>query len=145
MLADGLARMVLHGPVTNRDSLVATLRSPAFLAGRRPPPSSTSTPRCSTRSVDRADVDRHSVSAATAVLELERPDDLVPIGWRNVSGPLPAVGLVRRGTDEVLDVAVGPHARVVAVEGESVTVVATVDGVSARCRRDAIRRRGVRR
>ena len=33
MLADGLARMELHGPVTNRDSLVATLRSPAFLAG----------------------------------------------------------------------------------------------------------------
>jgi propionyl-CoA carboxylase alpha chain len=134
LLAEGLTRMVLHGPVTNRDSLVATLRSPAFLAGETTTAFLDEHPEVLDPQVEQADLDRHSLSAAAAVLELERPDALVPIGWRNVSGPLPVVRLVRRGTEEVLDIAVGPQAQVVAVDGQRVTVAATVDGVSARCR-----------
>lgn len=134
MLADGLSRMELHGPVTNRDSLVATLRSAAFLAGETTTAFLDEHADVLAPEVDAADVDRHAVSAAAAVLELERPDDLVPIGWRNVTGPLPSVALTRRGSDEVLDVTVGPAAHVVAVHGSTVTVVATADGVAARCR-----------
>ena len=134
MLADGLARMELHGPVTNRDSLVATLRSPAFLAGETTTAFLDQHPEVLAPHPDPADVDRHAASAAVAVLELERPDELVPIGWRNVTGPLPSVGLVRRGTDAVLDASAGPDAHVIDVQGDSVTVVSAVDGVSARCR-----------
>ncbi len=134
MLADGLARMELHGPVTNRDSLVATLRSPAFLAGDTTTAFLDEHPDVLAPHIDIADLERHSMSAAAAVLELDRPDALAPIGWRNVPGPLPSVGLVLRGTTEPRDVAVGSSARVVAVDGHTVTVAATVDGVTARCR-----------
>ena len=82
--------MVLHGPVTNRDSLVAILRSPAFLAGETTTAFLDEHPEVLDPQVEQADLDRHALSAAAAVLELERPDALVPVGWRNVSGPLPS-------------------------------------------------------
>ncbi len=145
LLAEGLTRMVLHGPVTNRDSLVETLRSPAFLAGETTTAFLDEHPEVLDPQVEQADLDRHALSAAAAVLELERPDALVPIGWRNVSGPLPVVGLVRRGTEEVLDIAVGPQAQVVAVDGQRVTVVATVDRRVGEVPSRPVRRRGVRR
>ena len=34
LLADALDRAVLHGPVNNRELLIAILREPDFLAGR---------------------------------------------------------------------------------------------------------------
>ena len=101
-LADGLARMELHGPVTNRDSLVATLRSDAFLAGDTTTAFLDEHPEVLSPEPDQRDLDRHALSAAAAVLELDRPDRLVPIGWRNVSGPLPTVGLRRRGAEEAV-------------------------------------------
>ena len=97
MLADGLARMELHGPVTNRDSLVATLRSAAFLAGETTTAFLDEHPEVLAPHAEGADLERHAISAAAAVLELDRPDELVPIGWRNVTGPLPSVGLVLEG------------------------------------------------
>jgi acetyl/propionyl-CoA carboxylase alpha subunit len=134
LLADGLARMELHGPVTNRDSLVATLTSEAFLSGDTTTAFLDDHPEVLSPEPDQRDIDRHALSAAAAVLELERPEPLVPVGWRNVSGPLPTVSLCRRGTEEVVAVPVGPDARVVEVEADSVRVVATVAGVSATCR-----------
>jgi acetyl/propionyl-CoA carboxylase alpha subunit len=134
LLADGLARMELHGPVTNRDSLVATLRSDAFLAGDTTTAFLDEHPEVLAPEPDQHDLDRHALSAAAAVLELERPDRIVPIGWRNVSGPLPTVSLCRRGTEDVVVVPVGPDARVVEADDASALIVATAAGVSATCR-----------
>ena len=90
VLARGLARAQIHGLVTNRDLLVATLRHPSFLAG----------------DTDTAFFDRHgldqlarspvegssllfSAVAAAMALEQEAIEDSpvlygVPAGWRNV-------------------------------------------------------------
>jgi acetyl/propionyl-CoA carboxylase alpha subunit len=134
LLSDGLSRLEMHGPVTNRESLVATLRSAAFLAGHTTTAFLDEHPEVLAPEPEGADLERHSAGAAAAVLELDRPDALVPIGWRNVTGPLPSVALRRRGTDEVVTAEVGPGVRVVEASGTAAVVVVTLGGVSARCR-----------
>jgi propionyl-CoA carboxylase alpha chain len=89
-LAAALAGARLHGPVTNRDLLVRTLRHPEFLAGRT-----------DTAFFDRVGLERHAaplagptqvqlaaLAAALATAAARRRDARVlgelPSGWRNV-------------------------------------------------------------
>jgi propionyl-CoA carboxylase alpha chain len=134
LLAAGLSRLELHGPVTNRDSLVATLRSAPFLDGATTTAFLEEHPDVLAPRPDEFDLARHSMSAATAVLELERTDPVIPVGWRNVPGPLPTVTLHRRGDDETILASVGPDTRVLEVGTDRVIVTATAGGVSATCR-----------
>ena len=121
-LARGLAGLGLHGPVTNRDSLVATLRSEAFLAGETTTAFLEEHPEVLAPAIDPADERRHAAALARAIVEDEQPDDRIPLAWRNVPGPLPTVRLERRGAEAAIEVAVGPEPDV------------PEDGVTARCR-----------
>jgi propionyl-CoA carboxylase alpha chain len=97
VLADGLCRMTLHGPITNRDSLVAILRSPAFLSGDTTTAFLEEHPEVSRPIGCAEDEARHAVAAAFALAAWDAPDHLVPIGWRNVAGVPEFVSLTRRG------------------------------------------------
>ena len=96
-LAGGLARLEIHGPVTNRESLVAILRSRAFLAGETTTAFLDENPQVLHPSVAAVDDQRHALAAAAAVSAGERHDPLVPLGWRNVAGIPVAVTLQRVG------------------------------------------------
>ena len=132
VLADGLSRLVFHGPLCNRDSLVAILREPDFLAGLTTTAYLDEHPAVNAPELARDDVDRHAMAAAAAVLDDERPERLVPLSWRNVPGPLPMVALERAGVQH--DVSVGPDVAVLACDDNGWTVRASSDGVSATCR-----------
>jgi acetyl/propionyl-CoA carboxylase alpha subunit len=91
-LADTLARAEVHGVVTNRDLLVATLRDPEFLAGRtdtgffdRHPPQTTGR-----RRPDEAGRRVHAAAAGVALLASGLASSPLPSGlpprWRNVGG-----------------------------------------------------------
>ena len=97
MLSDGLRRMTLHGPITNRDSLVAILRSSAFLAGDTTTSFLDEHPRVLDPIVCAEDEQRHAIAAARVVEAMDAPDPLVPLGWRNVPGVPQFVILQRRG------------------------------------------------
>jgi acetyl/propionyl-CoA carboxylase alpha subunit len=88
-LADMLAAAELHGVVTNRDLLVATLREPEFLAGQtdtgfldRHPPAA------SERRIDAEARRRHAAAAGLALAAAPQPPSPLPRGipsyWRNV-------------------------------------------------------------
>ncbi len=68
------ARMVLHGPVTNRDSLVAILRSPAFLAGDTTTAFLDEHPEVRAPSVRAEDEQRHALAVTAAVLQQDDHD-----------------------------------------------------------------------
>jgi propionyl-CoA carboxylase alpha chain len=104
VLADGLGRMVLHGPVNNRDSLVAILRSPAFLAGRTTTSFLDENPQVVRPITCAEDQARHAVAAAFAVTAMDAPSTTAPIGWRNVPGVPEVVSLAQRGGAEVTTV-----------------------------------------
>ena len=133
-LADGLARMVLHAPPTNRDSLVATLRSDAFLAGETTTAFLDLHPEVLDPQPSETDVARHARAAARVTVEDERPDALVPLAWRNVPGQQPTVGLRRRGAASAEQVPVGPESVLVARAVDGTVVDVTIDGVAAHCR-----------
>jgi propionyl-CoA carboxylase alpha chain len=91
-LADTLAQSEVHGVVTNRDLLVATLRDPEFLAGRtdtgyfdRHPPDTTGR-----RRPDEAGQRVHVAAAGLALLRSDLASSPLPSGiptrWRNVGG-----------------------------------------------------------
>lgn len=84
VLADGLARMTLHGPVTNRDSLVAILRHEAFVAGDTKTTFLDEHPQVRTPSANPHERQRHAIAVAFALEALANPQALVPIGWSNV-------------------------------------------------------------
>ncbi len=96
-LASGLARMTLHGPVTNRDALVAILRSVPFLAGD----TTTSFLEQHTQMLRpigcAEDRQRHLLAAAYVLLGQDAPDPAVPVGWRNVPATPEFVTLALRG------------------------------------------------
>ncbi len=96
-LADGLGRMAIHGPVTNRDSLVAILRSTPFLAGDTTTSFLDEHPRVLEPTAPREDEQRHALAAAVAASAWDDPDPLVPRGWRNVAGIPTVVSLTRVG------------------------------------------------
>ena len=164
VLADGLARMALHGPVTNRDSLVAILRSWPFLAGNTTT-SFLDEHRAVLDPITCAeDQQRHAIAVAYAIEALDAPIDPVPLAWRNVPAAPEFVTLQRRGREGFLTVLVDrrrghdrirlarttdvPYAGVYAVDadevhgasarversGDEVVAIVEVDGVTARCR-----------
>jgi propionyl-CoA carboxylase alpha chain len=158
-LSDGLARMALHGPVTNRDCLVAILRHPAFVAGDTTTAFLEEHPEVLAPQADEADERRHAIAVALLTLERDGADPLVPAGWRNVRGPAPWLTLHRRGSEDFTTVLVersrdglrirtastphAPYAEVFAAEAEPVpdvgvavagdVVSVTLGGVTARC------------
>ena len=106
VLADGLARLLLHGPVTNRDSLVAILRSDDFLAGRTTTAFLDDNPDVLAPRVSADDEDRHAIAVAYATVALDDPDPLVPLGWTNVAAVPQFATLQRRGGQGFLTVLV---------------------------------------
>ena len=163
LLSDGLARMALHGPVTNRDALVAILRSPAFLAGDTTTVLLDDHPDLLAPALPVADEQRHALAVAYAIESLDAPADPVPRAWRNVPAAPQFMTLRRRGgagcltvlvdrgrerdririarTDDVpyagvfaLDAGEVPDARVrLEPFGSDVVAVVEVAGVAARC------------
>ena len=103
----GSSRMVLHGPVTNRASLVAILRSPAFLAGDTTTAFLDEHPEVREPSVRAEDEQRHALAVTAAVLQQDDHDPAVPVGWRNVPGAPAAVTLLARGSADVVTVQLG--------------------------------------
>ena len=109
-LAACLEGLKVAGVPTNRESLAAILRSPAFLAGDTTTAFLDEHPEVAAPLLDRDELARHAVAAALGLAEQERVGQpwahLAPAGWRNV----PAVPEVRRfsfadaGSDRVLEV-----------------------------------------
>lgn len=104
LLADALDRAVLHGPVNNRELLIAILRDPDFLAGRIDTAYFDAHPE-----VVGADRARAALAESAAALALadarsaRTGSGLLPsvtAGWRSVAGPA-AVRRYRFGDDEV--------------------------------------------
>jgi propionyl-CoA carboxylase alpha chain len=136
-LAGALRGARLHGPITNRDSLVRTLRHPEFSAGR----ADTSFLSIHTDVVqplaDSRAVELSTLAAALATSAAHRSSARVlaglPAGWRNVpsqptrvtySGPTGEITVTYRHTRDGIDV---PGAEVVSSAPDE--VVLTVDGV----------------
>jgi len=109
-LATSLEGLRVAGVPTNRESLAAILRSPAFLAGDTTTAFLEEHPEVAAPRLDRDELARHVVAAALGLAEQERVGQpwaaLAPAGWRNI----PAVPEVRRfgysdgGVDRVLEV-----------------------------------------
>jgi propionyl-CoA carboxylase alpha chain len=155
--------MKLHGPVTNRDSLVAILRSAAFLAGDTTTSFLDEHPSVLEPITCAEDQQRHAIAVAYVLAVLDAPEERVPLGWRNVPAAQEFVTLARRGRAGYLTVLVDrrrdhdrvrlarttdvpyggvfatdaddvPSARV-RIERSSSAVVAVVEveGIAARC------------
>ena len=144
-LAAGLARMTLHGPVNNRDALVAILRSSAFLAGDTTTAFLDEHPEVLRPAPDEADEQRHAIAVAYALLSHAWPEADPPFGWSNVRATPEFVTLARRGRDGFSTVLVArerggdrvrivhtvsdPHGRVFDLTGDEVTQVDAVVAV----------------
>ncbi len=126
-LADTLARTRIHGVTTNRDQLVALLRSDAFVAGEvstafldEQPPATAVDPRAAT------------VAAAIALAEQVRRDRTVqrgiPVAWRNVLSQ-PQVTELEVGPGSTVEVAWTTGRDGYLVDGYEV-VAAGPDGVT---------------
>jgi propionyl-CoA carboxylase alpha chain len=163
ILSDGLARMTLHAPVTNRDSLVAILRSRSFLSGETTTSFLDEHVDLLSPVLPEADEQRHALAVAYAVAVDDAPDEAVPLGWRNVPAAPEFVTLLRRGAAEFVSVLIDrgrdgdrvrlsrsvdvpyagvfsapsvelPSAEAVVERLDSgVVVVARIDSVAARC------------
>jgi propionyl-CoA carboxylase alpha chain len=90
MLAAGLRRFTLHGPVTNREALVAVLEHEAFRAGDTPTSFFEDHPEVLVRSFDADTQQAHLIAATHHVLLDEQHDSRIPFapaGWRNIPTP----------------------------------------------------------
>ncbi|HET8560375.1 MAG TPA: biotin carboxylase N-terminal domain-containing protein [Marmoricola sp.] len=102
-LAGALARARIHGVVTNRDLLVATLRDGAFLDGQ------VSTDFFEQRNVVAASAPDDHLLLAAAILLAEddrakrRVQRGIPIGWRNVVSQPQRTVLVDRDTEHTVE------------------------------------------
>jgi propionyl-CoA carboxylase alpha chain len=147
VLASALSRAKLHGVVTNRDLLVATLRDEAFLAGQ------VSTDFFDLRGVvpsgEQSPPDQHLLfAAAVAVAEQDRlsrrVQQAIPVAWRNVvSQPQRTVFAVASASgaepqEHVVEWYGGrdgyssAHTGVRVLEGSAAAVTIEVDGISTR-------------
>ncbi len=101
-LALGLRRLRIHGPVSNRDSLVAVLEHPVFTAGEATTSFLDDHPQVLDPTPDSATLDRHVLAATFAWADAltasgdETAID-VPAGWRNVPAVPQAFSWQRRG------------------------------------------------
>ncbi len=105
VLADGLSRLTLHGPATNRDSLAAIVRSPAFLAGATTTSFLDEHPDLLAPVACPEDEQRHAIALAVAVCEPDA-DARVHPGWRNVPGVPESVTAIRRGGSDATTILV---------------------------------------
>jgi propionyl-CoA carboxylase alpha chain len=139
VLAAELSALVLHGPRTNRDFLVAALRSRPFLDGETYTTFVDEHPDLAA-DPDPATVDLHLAAALLARVAANRGADphwgFAPAGWRNVPSQWSRVGLgdcrvEYRVDGDTLRFRVDAGAeRVAAAAGDLVEV----DGIAARCR-----------
>ena len=89
-LALGLSRSTIRGVKTNRDFLVAALRSPTFLAGGATTSFIASGAAKLARTVPSRELERATVAAALLMQEKRRRDSPLPSlpgGWRNSAMP----------------------------------------------------------
>jgi propionyl-CoA carboxylase alpha chain len=97
LLADALSRARLHGVTTNRDLLVAILRSPPFLAGDTSTDFLDRLPELIARIAPPETRRLHAAVAAIANHHRERPAGVpqiaVPRGWRNNRSTLETLSL----------------------------------------------------
>jgi propionyl-CoA carboxylase alpha chain len=97
LLADALARARLHGVTTNRDLLVAILRSPQFLAGDTTTDFLDRVGGLTARVISPETQRLHAAVAAIASLHRERPAGVpqiaIPRGWRNNRSTLETLNL----------------------------------------------------
>ncbi len=107
-LATALERLHIGGVVTNRDFLAATLRHPAFLAGR----TTTDFIERENPQGDSADAARLTAAAITAAMALQLRNRVrdgrwgfAPSNWRNAPLPPERVTLLAAGTAAPLTVA----------------------------------------
>ncbi len=95
-LASSLEGLRVAGVPTNRESLAAVLRAPAFLAGDTTTAFLDEHPETAAPQVERRELALHLAAAALGLAEQERVGQpwaaLAPAGWRNI----PAVPEVRR-------------------------------------------------
>ena len=104
LLADALDRAVLHGPINNRELLIAILRESDFLAGRIDTAYFDTHPEVVAADRGGAAMAESAAAVALADAHLARSGSglltSVPAGWRSVAGPA-AVRRYRSGEDEV--------------------------------------------
>ncbi len=111
LLAGSLESLEVAGVPTNRESLAAILRHPAFLAGDTTTAFLDEHPEVAVPVLDRSELATHLVAAALGLAEQERVGQpwaaLAPMGWRNIA----AVPEVRRfGYSEFgLDLSIEVH------------------------------------
>ncbi|MDI1289496.1 MAG: biotin carboxylase N-terminal domain-containing protein, partial [bacterium] len=122
ILSDGLARMTLHLPVTNRDSLVAILRSDPFLEGNTTTSFLDDNADLLSPVLPVLDEQRHAIAVAYVIADLDSPGDPVPLAWRNVPASPQFVTLRRRGSTEFVSVLVDA-----ARDGDRVRIARTDD------------------
>ncbi|MDO8309525.1 MAG: biotin carboxylase N-terminal domain-containing protein [Actinomycetota bacterium] len=150
VLADGLGRMRLHGPVNNRDALVAIVRSADFLAGHTTTSFLDEHPGLLRPIICAEDEQRHAIAAALALEAHAAPADSLPLAWSNVRSAPSFVTLQRRGYDDFTTVLVDrdrigaryriartpapPFASAFALDGDS------IDGATARLESEPGRR-----
>jgi len=136
-LANGLSYMMVVGPQTNREMLVASLRHPAFLAGDTTTAFLDDHPELATAGPSSDVVERHAVVAALHAQLRRRRDAstlrFAPSGWRNVPSAPQSVTYHVGPTEVRVDYVVG---------SETATVEVTVDGVTSEPRTARIVDRG---
>ncbi len=138
MLAGALQRAVLHGPTTNRDLLVRTLRHPRFLAGRTDTTFLDETGLAAPL-LDERGRREAAIAAALAAAAAAHAASLhahLPIGWRN----MPAAPRTREFDDgSVVRYRFGRHGVELPDDGDVSVSVATPDVVALV--RDGVTRR----
>jgi acetyl/propionyl-CoA carboxylase alpha subunit len=101
-LAAGLRRFTLHGPVTNREALVAVREHDAFRSGDTPTSFFEDHPEVLARVTDGDAHLAHLIAATHHVLLDEQHDSRVPFapaGWRNIPTPGSVTTLAVNGTE----------------------------------------------
>jgi len=104
ILADGLTRMTLHGPVTNRDSLASILRSASFLAGDTTTSFLDDNPAVLDPQLPPDDESRHAIAVMYTLSGSE--SDVVPSAWTNVHAAPQFMTMSRRGSAAYITVLV---------------------------------------
>jgi propionyl-CoA carboxylase alpha chain len=138
-LALGLRRMRIHGPVTNRDLLVAILDSAPFVAGETTTAFLDHHPHLRHPDVAEAVVRRHVIAAALAPALTSESIPGVPSGWRNVPAVPETRIFIERGAETPTQVhylrgrdgwrvGVGAETDVAGLAPVSVELRSTVDG-----------------
>jgi propionyl-CoA carboxylase alpha chain len=149
-LALGMRRMHIHGPVTNRDLLVAILESAPFGAGDTTTAFLEQHAHLRHVTCSEEDVRRHLIAAALAPAVTRESIPGVPSGWRNVPAVPESRSFLARGSDDPAHVhylhdrdgwrvAIGEAVNVGDMEPVGVELLSTNDGSELDIEIDGIR------